>query len=107
VTEIRRWNGLSSSRIIYPEQQINIWLPENTPKIASVERLRNTVPPSGDNNQNESKTQQTVNYTVKRGDTLWDIASEFNVSIRDIKRWNNRQSNLIKPGDQLKIITYP
>jgi membrane-bound lytic murein transglycosylase D len=107
ITEIRRWNGLSSSRIIYPEQQINIWLPEKAQQIARVETPQNSASPPSDNRQSESKSQQTVIYTVKRGDTLWDIASEFSVSIRDIKRWNNRQSNLIKPGDQLKIITGP
>jgi membrane-bound lytic murein transglycosylase D len=105
VTEIRRWNGLRSSRIIYPEQQLNIWLPDKTPKIARAETLQNNTAAFNNNSQSESKTKQTVTYTVKRGDTLWDIAAEFNVSIRDIKRWNNRRSNLIKPGDQLKIET--
>jgi membrane-bound lytic murein transglycosylase D len=107
VTEIRRWNGLRSSRIIYPEQQINIWLPEKTTQIARVEAPKTTASQANDYRQNESESQQTIVYTVKRGDTLWDIASEFSVSIRDIKRWNKRQSNLIKPGDQLKIITNP
>jgi membrane-bound lytic murein transglycosylase D len=106
VSDIRNWNGLGSSRIIYPEQQLNIWLPEKSPQLASVTPPKDAnLPPAI--LENESKSQQTTIYTVKRGDTLWDIASKFGVSIRDIKRWNGRQNNLIKPGDQLKIVTTP
>ncbi|UCF65062.1 MAG: LysM peptidoglycan-binding domain-containing protein [bacterium] len=106
VGEIRNWNGLGSSRMIYPEQQLNIWLPENSSQFAAVTPDR-SADASTTSLQPESESQQTKIYTVKSGDTLWDIASKFGVSIRDIKRWNNRQDNLIKPGDQLKIVTSP
>ncbi|MEL6821593.1 MAG: LysM peptidoglycan-binding domain-containing protein, partial [Calditrichota bacterium] len=42
-------------------------------------------------------------HTVRRGDTLWDIAQAYNVSIADIKRWNGMRSNKIKPGLVLKV----
>jgi len=106
VREIRNWNGLGSTRMIYPEQQLNIWLPENSSQLASATPDR-PADASTTSLQSESEPQQTKIYTVKSGDTLWDIASKFGVSIRDIKRWNNRQDNLIKPGDQLKIVTTP
>ena len=46
-----------------------------------------------------------VIYTVKYGDTLWDIAQKYpGVSDHDIKQLNNLSSaNKIKPGQQLKI----
>lgn len=38
----------------------------------------------------KSKTQQNVTeHIVKPGDTLFSIAKKYNVSIDDIKRWNN------------------
>ena len=44
-------------------------------------------------------------YTVKSGDTLWDIAQKYpGVSDTDISRWNNlSNSNRIKPGQQIRI----
>jgi membrane-bound lytic murein transglycosylase D len=46
-----------------------------------------------------------VYYTVRSGDTLWDIAKKFpGVSDSDISRWNNlSNSNRIKPGQKIKI----
>ncbi|HEX3036149.1 MAG TPA: LysM peptidoglycan-binding domain-containing protein [Thermodesulfobacteriota bacterium] len=46
-----------------------------------------------------------LNYHVKRGDTLWDIARRYRVSISDIKRWNNLRSSKIALGDKLTIYT--
>ena len=30
----------------------------------------------------------TVNYTVRPGDTLWNIAEKFDTSVNDIARYN-------------------
>ena len=41
-------------------------------------------------------------YRVKDGDTLWDISKSFNVSVQDLKRFNDLgRRSLIRPGDQL------
>ena len=41
--------------------------------------------------------------TVKKGDTLWDIAQKHNISVNELKEWNNISSNLIKPDEKLKV----
>lgn len=44
-------------------------------------------------------------YTVKPGDTLWDISARFGVSVKDIKKWNMiPKKNLIKPEDTIIIV---
>jgi len=42
-------------------------------------------------------------YTVKSGDSIWTIARKFKVSTSRIKKLNNLKSNLIRPGNRLKI----
>ena len=56
-------------------------------------------------------TQQRVTlpkakyYTVKRGDNLGEIADKYNVSVDDIKKWNNLRSSTVSRGKSLKILT--
>ncbi|HWS61059.1 MAG TPA: LysM peptidoglycan-binding domain-containing protein [Flavobacterium sp.] len=42
-------------------------------------------------------------YTVKRGDNLNQIAEKFNLSIADIKKWNNLKSSTVAYGKSLKL----
>lgn len=49
-------------------------------------------------------TEQSKNiYTVKRGDTLWSIARENNISVSELKEANNLETNLLSVGQQLII----
>src|SRR5699024_9551719 len=42
-------------------------------------------------------------YTIEAGDTLFAIASQFNISIDEIKAWNNLSSDLIIPGKTIVV----
>jgi len=55
--------------------------------------------------QNSNYSGEYVVYTVKSGDSLWDIAKKFpGVTGNDIMQLNNITNvSLIKPGQQLKI----
>ncbi|MFN3134153.1 MAG: LysM peptidoglycan-binding domain-containing protein, partial [Candidatus Kryptonium sp.] len=44
-------------------------------------------------------------YRVKRGDTLSAIAERYNVSVKDIKRWNGLTGNFIRVGQKIVIYT--
>ena len=43
------------------------------------------------------------NYTVKKGDSLFAISKMHNVSISNLKSWNNLKSNKIQPNMKLKV----
>jgi len=61
------------------------------------------VIPNGHSNSNNASGGGPVNYKVKSGDTLWHIASKHNVTVGDIKKWNNLNSNKLSPGKKLTI----
>ena len=83
VANLRRANGLSTSRIY----------PGNTLK----------VPGSGGTATVNSGSSATTTYRVRKGDTLYDIAREFGVSVSELRRLNGLSTSRIYPGDVLKI----
>jgi membrane-bound lytic murein transglycosylase D len=57
-------------------------------------------------NNKDTKTEtiaSTTEYTVQTGDNLSSIAKKYNVSISDLKAWNNIQDNNVKLDSKLKI----
>jgi len=51
----------------------------------------------------KGKTQRRVTYYVRSGDTLTHIAERYDVSVSEIRHWNQLPSTLIKPGQALVI----
>ncbi len=53
-----------------------------------------------------SASAQTINYvdyTVQSGDTLWKISQAHNVSVAEIKEYNNKTNDMLMIGEHLKI----
>lgn len=42
-------------------------------------------------------------YTVDKGDTLWGISNDKNVTVDQLKKWNNLNSNIITPNQKLTV----
>ncbi len=55
------------------------------------------------NTKENNVVSKTKFYTVKRGDNLTEIASKYDVTIDDLKKWNNIKSNSVARGKSLKI----
>jgi len=51
---------------------------------------------------NESSAASS-SYTVKKGDSLYKISSMFNVSVANLKSWNNLKGNVIHPNQKMKV----
>ena len=50
-----------------------------------------------------TNTNNIIVYKVKRGDSLWALAREYNTTIDDIKKLNNLTSNILTIGSELQI----
>jgi membrane-bound lytic murein transglycosylase D len=51
--------------------------------------------------ENEKKE---IIYVVKAGDTLWGIAKKYNMTVKEIRNWNNLDGkDRIYPADRLKL----
>lgn len=58
--------------------------------------------PSKKIDDEENNAEENV-YVVKKGDSLWLIAKNYNTSVDEIKRLNNLSSNTLSIGQKLKI----
>ena len=50
-----------------------------------------------------STEENEVLYTVKSGDSLYSIARKYNVTVNELKSYNNITNNLLSIGQVLKI----
>ena len=87
--QIARWNGMSPKDILRAGQKLVIWTKKHiTPKI---------------NSSLVGDFIRSVRYRVRNGDSLYRIAKRFNVSIRDLNRWNPNKGKYLQPGQTIKV----
>ena len=81
VSNLLKWNQLSANAKIKPGQKLLV--------------VNKTVTQTADNK---------ITYEIKSGDTLYTIASKFDVSKKDILSWNKvKNESYIHPGQELTI----
>lgn len=61
-----------------------------------------TIPENGESTQT---LPSFINYLVKKGDTLYNIAKAYNISVDDLIKDNNLNTNVLSIGQNLKIRT--
>ena len=45
----------------------------------------------------------TTTHTVKQGETISQVASQYGVTVKDLVKWNNLSTMTLKPGQRLKV----
>ncbi|MGX7060007.1 LysM peptidoglycan-binding domain-containing protein [Vagococcus humatus] len=91
LAELKQLNGMKSD-LIYVGQSLKVLA--NTSSTPTSNQTNQTVKPDS--------TSQAV-YKVKAGDTLYRIAKELNISLLDLKNWNQLRSDDIAIGQKLVI----
>jgi membrane-bound lytic murein transglycosylase D len=96
-TEIAKANNLSNPNTISTGQKL---------KIPTSGESASTEDSSGQKDNSSSKPGCRYQHKVKRGDWVWQLARDYNVSPYDILKANNmtvKQANTIYPGQVLCI----
>ncbi|MEM9208325.1 MAG: LysM peptidoglycan-binding domain-containing protein [Pseudomonadota bacterium] len=85
--ELAKWNGMAPRDTLSVGQKLVVWTddaPTETPRSKTLTRK--------------------LNYTVRRGDSLYRIASRFRITISDLVRWNSIDKNkILRPGQRLTM----
>lgn len=83
VKQLASWNGKAPRDTLSLGQKLTVWSPDNQTKL---------------------KNLKAVNYQIKKGDSLWTISKQFDVSVAEVREWNNLSTRaLLKPGQTLKL----
>jgi membrane-bound lytic murein transglycosylase D len=85
--QLKDWNDIDND-VIVPGQVLTVTAPTKEVK------------------KNEKK-ETPKTYKVKKGDTLQTIADEFEVTIKELKKWNELDNDTIVIGQILKVTAPP
>lgn len=78
---LARWNNMAPGDTLRPGQKLAVW-----------------------DRKAERRTLRTIQYQVRRGDSLARISSRFKVSIHDLLNWNGlSRDQYLQPGQTLKL----
>ena len=109
---IRSWNHTGNLihvgeklRIYVPKDKVDYYRDINRMTFAQ-KQVRERRQHSDNNtaaNVKMASSDNYTSYTVKRNDSLYDIANAFNTSISEIKRVNHLRTSRIYPGQTLLI----
>lgn len=79
IADIRSWNKIKGNRIV-SGQKLVVWLDEDAAR--------------------------KLTHTIAAGDTLWEIANRYGVSISDLRQWNDiGAGDTLHQGDRLVVIS--
>ena len=91
VDEIKRLNNITSNNI-YINQELYIPTSNTTPSKPL------PIPPI-DDDENESYSE----YIVQKGDSLWKISKDYNITVKDLIELNNLTTTTLQIGDKLLV----
>ena len=100
--EYRKRNEDISYAPSRPLQTANTQRPVDVPR--EVQSSSSTGPSVPKNEPHVARTQQSLKHTVQAGETLYAISRQYQVTVDELRRWNNLNSESILSIGQLIVI---
>jgi membrane-bound lytic murein transglycosylase D len=100
VAELRSLNGLNA-KSVKPGQELILRGGKMTPAMASSIAAADVEPPTS--KAKSSGTANSKTHTVRRGETLWSIAQQYDIDATDLAGANRIKNNAIKVGQKLRL----
>lgn len=107
IAEIQQWNNLSGTSldagqelIIYQHDASGA--DEEPPPVAQIEQINNGERRSIVRQQEDLPTGSGT-YTVRSGDTLFQIARQHDMSITELRQLNDLQGDILRVGQRLTV----
>jgi membrane-bound lytic murein transglycosylase D len=102
MSDIKKWNKLKNNNVPLGK---NLKIITNERVVTTVKKLvKSEAIAANEKPKKEAVDNDTDDfYTVQKGDNLSSIARKNNVSIEDLKKWNNLEDNNIQLESKLKI----
>lgn len=108
VAEIKKWNRLKSSTVARGKS-LKIITSESVVQTVKEQKVDNHSIVSTDTKTKKDIKSDTLSttvatyYVVQKGDNLSNIAKKYNVSVEEIKEWNNLSNASIQLGTSLQV----
>lgn len=100
VSEIKSLNGMRNSRI-RANQILLIPLASATTTAQTARRGSQTLSTKKESHLLEETS--FTNYSVQKGDSLWKVAQRYQISVAELKKWNQLKNDSLSLGQTLKI----
>lgn len=84
--------------------QVSVPVPNSAGPNDGIPLPAEPVPPQFDNSAaTPAAPAHAKRHRVRKGETLWSIAREYNVSVGELKRWNKLRDNDLQTGEWLHV----
>lgn len=103
VAELKKWNKLRNNNLI---AGANLKIIKNERVVTTVKKEVKADKNATENPvaSNETTENPSNFYEVQKGDNLFSIAKKFNVSLEDLKKWNNLNDLNVEQGSKLALV---
>ncbi len=102
LSNLMKWNDLDTT-LIFPGNKFVVSKGGSSSSSTSSSKSSNNNASSNSSSTSKDSASADTVYTVKSGDTLSGIASQHGVTVSNLKKWNNLNSDLIHIGKKLNL----